>query len=233
MTDPTYASGAPRAVLLDVDGTLVDSAYLHVEAWTRAFLDVGEVVPAWRTHRCIGMDGDLLVAELLGPGHPRADDAAERHGQHYRARVDLLRPLPGARELVAALDERGLVVVLATSAPEDELAHLRDVLEVEDRLDLVTSAADLGDEDVAKPAPDLVQVALDRAGVAPGEAVLVGDAVWDVAAALRAGVDAVGVLSGGVGDAELRDAGAVEVWDGPGALLAGLDRSRLLRPRMR
>ncbi|BDZ46432.1 hypothetical protein GCM10025866_23410 [Naasia aerilata] len=116
----------------------------------------------------------------------------------------------------------GLRVVLATSAPEDELKILRGVLDVDDAVSEVTSAEDVG---TAKPEPDIIEVAIGKADVGPDEAVIVGDSVWDVEAAGRAGVAAIGVLSGGFGAAELRDAGAVEVYDDVAALLANLESS--------
>ncbi|MFY0406978.1 HAD family hydrolase [Solicola sp. PLA-1-18] len=222
-------TGEPTtAVLMDIDGTLVDSNYLHVDAWVKAFADVGASVDSWRVHRRIGMDGSRLVAELLGASDdPRADDVKQAHSRHYADRADELSVLDGGRELVAALAARGLTVVLATSAPEDELEKLRGLLEIEDDVDVVTSGDDASQ---AKPAPDVVRVALDRAGVSPGRAVMVGDAVWDMEAATTVGVRAVGLLSGGIGADELRRAGAVEVWEGPRDLLDGLDRSAVGGP---
>ena len=226
MTDPTPSSSAPvTAVLFDIDGTLVDSNYAHVDALSRAFVDIGHPVDSWRIHRAIGKDSSLLLETLLGGevAGARGDEAKQRHAEHYGAHADVdLRVFAQATELLAELTRRGVRVVLATSAPEEELEVLRDLLDVEDALWAVTSSEDA---DVAKPDPGIVQGALDKAGVPADRAVMVGDAVWDVEAAGRAGVRAVGVLTGGISRAELTDAGAVEVWDDVAALLADLDDS--------
>lgn len=211
------------AVLFDIDGTLVDSNYVHVDAWSRAFRDAGRQVPSWRVHRCIGMDGSTLLETLVGSSDSAiASEAKKLHGEYYAAASKDLEVLPGARELLSDLDSRGLSVVLATSAPEDELATLRDLLEVEDSVTVVTTGEDA---EVAKPAPDIVAVALERAGVAADAAVMVGDSVWDIEAAGRAGVRAIGVLSGGISRSELLDAGAVAVFDDPADLLKNLESS--------
>jgi len=207
-----------RAVLFDIDGTLVDSNYLHVDAWQRAFAAVGAPVEAWRIHRDIGMDSGGLLADLLGDrADELGDSATNEHSRLYREHVDRLRPLPGARELLDALRGRGFAVVLATSAPEDELTILLDVLGL-GADELPTTSAD--DVDEAKPHPGIVQVALDRAGVVADDAVFVGDSVWDMVAADRAGVAGTGVRSGGIGADELADGGAREVVDDVAALLA-------------
>ena len=205
------SDGNAPAVLFDVDGTLVDSNYLHVHAWYRAFTDVGLTIEAWRIHRSIGMDGSTLVASLA----ESADDdtrtrAKDLHSRYYKDSASLLHPLPGARELLQRVEALGLQVVLATSAPEDELSILRDVLASDDLFSAVTSSKDV---DTAKPQPDIIHVALDRAGVDAAHAVFVGDAVWDVEACERAGVPAIGVLSGGVSRDELEKTGAKAVFE--------------------
>ena len=207
-----------RAVLFDVDGTLIDSNYLHVEAWSRAFVEVGQPVDAWRIHAAIGMDSSLLLKTLLGD---RADEpgerAAELHGRFYGEVSQNLRPLSGARELVREVARRGHIAVLATSAPENELAALREALQVDDFISMATSSEDVA---VAKPEPDIVNVALERAGVDGCDAVFVGDSRWDVEASARAGVRCVALRSGGTGALELFNAGAFFVWDDPAELLA-------------
>ena len=215
-------SDAPTAVLLDIDGTLVDSNFLHVHAWVRAFADAGHPVDAWRVHRRIGMGSGRLLAELLGDDADRlADDVKERHTAHYAGLSELLRPFDGARELVRTLADRGARVVLSTSAAPEEVETLREVLDVDDLVQ-ITGAEDV---DEAKPEPDLVHAALELAGVPAERAVFVGDSVWDVEAAVRAGVPCVGVLSGGTSEAELRDAGAAEVVEDAAALARDLDRT--------
>lgn len=204
-------AGSRPAVLFDVDGTLVDSNYLHVHAWYRAFDDVGLAVEAWRIHRSIGMDGTSLVSSLAGD----ADDetrsrAKDLHSRYYKQSAGLLRPLPGARELLRRVDELGLQVILATSAPDDELKILREVLASDGLVSAVTSSKDV---ETAKPQPDIVDVALERAGVGAQDAVFVGDTVWDVEACNRAGVPTIAVLSGGVSRGELEKAGAHAVFE--------------------
>jgi HAD superfamily hydrolase (TIGR01509 family) len=219
------ASSDGSAVLFDVDGTLVDSNYLHVAAWLRAFDAIGQPVPAWRIHRAIGMDSSRLLAELLGPAASALGDAAKHeHQRAYSETTHLLKPLPGARELLRVLAERGVTVVLATSAPPDELDLLRSVLDVDDLITAVTNADDVG---TAKPEPDLIHVAVHRSGCPSDRVVLVGDAIWDMQACARAGVGSVGVLSGGISEGELRAAGAEDVYHHAADLLAQLSGSRL------
>jgi HAD superfamily hydrolase (TIGR01509 family) len=215
----------PSAVLFDIDGTLVDSNYQHIRAWVGAFCEIGRPVPAWRVHRCIGMDSAKLLGELLGPDADRLGDRAKKaHDERYLAESGSLVVLPGARELIAAVAARGSQVVLATSAPPKELEVLRSVLQIEDAIAVVTSADDV---DQAKPAPDLVTVAITRAGVDAERAIMVGDTVWDVRAAADAGVRCLGVRSGGLASADLWAVGALEVYDDAAQLLAELDASPL------
>lgn len=218
-------SSTPRTVLFDIDGTLIDSNYLHIDAWSRAFAAVERPIAAWRIHRGIGMDGDLLVEELLGADAAELGGrASDIHSRLYRDMSARLRPLRGARELVRHLARDGRRVVLATSAPQDELELLLPVLDLGDSVDVVTSSADA---DIAKPAPDLLQVALERADTAPGDAVMIGDSVWDMRAARRAGVRGIGVLTGGVGAAELQEAGADAVFRDAADLLERIAESPL------
>nr|WP_296764468.1 HAD family hydrolase [Rhodococcus sp. (in: high G+C Gram-positive bacteria)] len=211
------------AVLFDIDGTLVDSNYIHVDTWSRAFADAGLSVPSWRIHRCIGMDGDKLLETLVGSADSAAAlEAKDLHSEYYEDASGRLQVLPGARELLQRMDDSGLTVVLATSAPEAELATLRDLLDVEGIVSVVTSAEDA---DVAKPSPEIVEVALQRAGVDPANAVMIGDSVWDMKAATRVGVSGIGVRCGGVPDAELRAAGAAAVYEDPADIVQHLSES--------
>jgi HAD superfamily hydrolase (TIGR01509 family) len=212
-----------RAVLFDIDGTLVDSNYAHIEAWTRALAELDRPVDSWRIHRAIGMDSAKLLETLLGDEAPSlGEEAKGLHSRFYAELSPALRPLAGARELVREVAGRGQRPVLATSAPEDELKVLRRVLDVDDSVFAVTSSEDV---DTAKPEPDIVHVALERAGVQASDAVFVGDSLWDVQAAARAGVRCVAVRSGGTGALELFDAGAFFVWDDPADLLAHYDET--------
>jgi HAD superfamily hydrolase (TIGR01509 family) len=213
------------AILFDIDGTLVDSNYMHVAAWTRALAEVGAPVDSWRVHRAIGMDSKKLRESLLGDRVEQLGErASELHSRYYTADAGKLRPFASARELVETVAARGLQAVLATSAPEDELQLLRSALKIEDDVATVTSAADVGE---AKPAPDVVQVALERAGVDAEHAVMVGDTVWDIEAANRAGVPCVALRSGGTGGAELTAAGAIAVYDDAADLLVHFETSPL------
>jgi HAD superfamily hydrolase (TIGR01509 family) len=216
---------AIRAVLLDIDGTLVDSNYLHVDAWSRAFVDVGHPVDTWKIHRSIGMDGDMLLDALIEDADASTRKlASEQHSKHYTTTIDRLRAFHGARELLRVLASHDITVVLATSAPERELKTLRSVLSIEDAVAVVTSSEDVTS---AKPSPDIVRVALDRARVEPTEAIMVGDSVWDMKAAKRAGVTCMGLLSGGIAKGELQAAGAAAVYRDPADLLENVRRSLL------
>ncbi|OBJ18900.1 HAD family hydrolase [Mycobacterium colombiense] len=219
------ARGGTPAVLFDVDGTLVDSNYLHVHAWQRAFDAEGMRVASWQIHRCIGMDGSRLVRTLSDDA---PDDVQERlsdkHSRYYREITPLLQPLPGARDLLRRVADLGLQVVLASSAPEDELEILRKALDCDDVISETTSSRDV---DTAKPEPGIVRVALDRAGVDAQHAVFVGDAVWDAHAAAGAGLPCIGLLSGGIARAELAEAGAEPVFADPRDLLEHLDSTRI------
>jgi HAD superfamily hydrolase (TIGR01549 family) len=216
----------PAAVLFDIDGTLVDSNYLHVHAWCRAFYDVGIAVESWRIHRSIGMDGTRLV-QFLSRGV--ADDDGRQqikdlHLRYFTETSSLLRRLPGAREVLERISALGLQVVLATSASEDELSILRGVLDCDDLVSAVTSAKDV---DVAKPEPKIIEVAMDRAGVDADHAVYVGDTVWDAIACTRAGVPAIGVLSGGIARSALEKAGAESIFENPAELCDHIDSTRI------
>jgi HAD superfamily hydrolase (TIGR01509 family) len=219
-------SQSVKAVLFDVDGTLVDTTYLHAVSWWEAFAQAGHEVPMAKIHRAIGMDSGLLLDELLPADRDTDADSAlsSAQGALYSVYWSRLRPLPGAADLLRACHEHGLRVVLASSADPGELDVLQAALGAGDAVDEATSA---GDVEQSKPAPDLVQVALDKAGLTAAEAIFVGDAVWDVQACQRAGVACVGVLSGGISQAELLEAGAVRVYRDTAEILASFPASLL------
>jgi len=201
----------PFAVLLDIDGTLVDSNFLHVDAWQQAFQQSGLTVAAWRIQRAIGADSSKLLDQLVGSQSEAVKaEAKARNSAAFQGMMSRLEPFDGARDFIAALAEQGNRVVLATSAPPEELQALLKTLDVDDHLHAVTSADDV---ETAKPEPDIIEVALERAGVPADHAVMIGDAVWDVVAASKVGVPCIALLSGGTGRAELLDAGAVAVFD--------------------
>ncbi|HEX5287999.1 MAG TPA: HAD family hydrolase [Streptosporangiaceae bacterium] len=219
-----------KAVLFDVDGTLVDTNYLHAVSWWEAFAQAGHDVPMAWIHRAIGMGSDQLLDVLLPAERDAGADAAisAAHGALYSVYWSRVRPLPGAADLLRACRRHGLRVVLASSADPGELDVLITALGVGEAVDEATSA---GDVDQSKPAPDLVQVALDKAGLRPAEAMFVGDAVWDVQACQRAGVACVGLLSGGISEAELLEAGAVRVYRDAADILAAFPASLLGAPQ--
>ena len=212
--------------ILDIDGTLVDTNYHHAIAWYRAFTQSGEILPLWRIHRHIGMGGDQLVAALLSEAvdEQEGDSLRTAEGVLYLAFIEECEPLRGARALIEDLSDRGHKVVLASSAKAQELEHYLDLLDAREIVDAWTSSADV---EQTKPAPDLVAVALEKAR--GSDAAMVGDSVWDVQAAARIDVPTIGLLSGGYAAAELREAGAVAVFDDPAALCAGLDDTPLRR----
>jgi HAD superfamily hydrolase (TIGR01509 family) len=208
---------SPAAILFDIDGTLVDSNYVHIVAWMHGFRSAGCRIEAWRIHEAIGMDSSKLLERLLGAQAATLGDRVKtEHSRRYAELAPLVQPFDGALPLLRAVAGRGIKVVLATSAPPAELTKLRELLDVEDAVDSVTNAEDVT---TAKPAPDIVQVALERAGVSPTEAIFVGDTVWDVRAANEAGVACIAVTSGGVHEAVLRHEGAACVYAGVHELL--------------
>ena len=199
-----------EAALLDVDGTLIDSNYQHALAWFRAFREHGFVLPVWRIHRAVGMGGDQLVPTLLGEevDEKQGDEIRETRDPIYKELMPEVQPLEGAHELIADLKERGLTIVLASSSPEDELDHYLELLHARDLADAWTTKEDVG---ATKPAPDLVRAALDKAGT--DSAAMIGDTRWDVEAAGKAGIETVCLMTGGWSEQELRDAGAVAVFE--------------------
>lgn len=196
------------AVIFDIDGTLVDSNYQHALAWYRAFRQKDVVVPVWRIHRAIGMGGDQLVAALAGDEVERdkGDDVRAAESPLYMDMIEEIEPFEGARELLAELSSDGRTVILASSAKSEEAEHYVELLEARERVKGWTTSADVEE---TKPEPDLVEAALEKAGTR--EAVMVGDSIWDVEAAKRAGIPTIGVISGGYSEPELRAAGAAEV----------------------
>lgn len=214
-------TAAAPIVVLDVDGTLVDTNYHHAVAWYRAFRRHGETVPLARLHRAIGMGGDQLVAEVAGDAFEarHGDGVRDAESEAYAQLIGEVAALEHATELIAALRERGAAVVLASSAAEDEIGRYVELLGVEG--DVPTT--DSSDVEQTKPQPDLVVAAL-RAAPGDGPALMLGDTPWDARAAASAGVPMVGVLTGGFSEPELRDAGAVEVYSHLEAVLGDLDR---------
>lgn len=216
-----------RIAVLDVDGTLIDSNYHHALAWYRALRSVGETWPVWRLHRLIGMGGDQLVTALGGEDLERrvGDRVREQQGKEVDGLIEEMAPLPGARDLLLAIKERGHRLVLASSGKERHVDAFLDMLDARDIADDWTSSADV---EASKPAPDLLHVGLQKLGAPPdAPSVMIGDSVWDVEAAKRAGMPALVVRSGGFGDDELRKAGAAALYDTPADLAKALDDTPL------
>ena len=213
-------------ILLDVDGTLVDSNYFHTVAWWRALSSAGHLVPMARIHRLVGMGADTFLEELLG----EYDEALEAGWQSAFAGMrDDVAALPGAADLARTAKERGATVVLATSGKPDDVEVLRRTLGADEWIDAAVNSSEV---DESKPAPDIFARALEVAGAEAGEAVVVGDTVWDVQAASACGIPCVAVTCGGISVAELEEAGAVAVYRDPEDLVANVDASplgRLLR----
>ena len=199
----------PPAAILDIDGTLVDTNYQHALAWFRALREHGELLPVWRIHRHIGMGGDHLVEALCGSEveAQKGEDIRAVEKERYGELIGEVEPFEGARELIEGLKDRGHAVVLASSAKSDEVDHYLDLLDARELVDAWTDSSDV---EATKPEPDLVHAAIDKAG--GGEAVMIGDSTWDCEAAGRAGIETVAVLTGGFSEAELREAGAVIVF---------------------
>jgi HAD superfamily hydrolase (TIGR01662 family) len=211
-------------VLFDVDGTLVDTTFLHAVCWAEALRQHGHHIPMADLHHAIGMSSDQLLSHCLGEERDKdADDTiVASHKTLYKQWWGRLTPLPGARDLVRACAARGLDVVLASSAAEEELNALTSALDADDAIKAATSSSDAEE---GKPEPDILEAALEESGLSADEVVFVGDAVWDGRAAERAGIRFVGVTCGGTPAEDLRAAGAVEVWNDPAQLLQDLEKS--------
>jgi HAD superfamily hydrolase (TIGR01509 family) len=208
-------------ILFDVDGTLVDTNYLHAVAWWHAFRAHGHTIPMRRLHETIGQGSDRLVETILG--HPD-EDVANAHTDFYGPFLHGLAPFAGAADLLRKSKRAGLGVVLATSASAKEAGHLRAALDADDVIDEITNKDDVEE---TKPDPDIVQTALHKGGLDPANALFVGDTVWDVEAARRADLDCVAVLTGGIAEHDLRVAGAVAIYRDVQQLLDEFDDSPL------
>lgn len=220
MTDDSRtdtSKGAP-GVLLDVDGTLLDSNYQHVHAWLQAFRDAGyDAVDAASIHACIGLPSASLVERLTGGDDDRV---AAGHSDRFGAAQDQVAALPGAQDLLRACRDRGASVVLTTSGSRGDLEWMLPLLGGEKMITGVITSEDVG---AGKPTPDTLDVAMERYGLDPARTVVVGDSVWDVAAAARADLPCVALRCGGTGAAELWGAGAVSVREHPADVVEHLE----------
>src|SRR5262245_43925731 len=219
-----------RALIFDLDGTLVDTVYAHVFAWQRALAEAGMPIDGWRIHRRIGMSGGLFTRAVAREiGRPLTDAEVEaiqaRHGEFFRELLPDRRPLPGAVALLRELRESGVAQGIATSGRRPEIDASLEVLEVGDETVVVAR----GDVVRAKPEPDLFLTCADRLGTAPEECYVIGDAVWDLLAARRAHMLSIGLLSGGYGEDELTSAGAYRVYRDCEELRHSLDELGVVR----
>ena len=220
-------SGRLKAVLFDVDGTLVDSNDAHAQAWVKAFTEHGVTVDTTHVRRCIGMGGDKLMPEVSGleEDSPKGSAIAKRRGEIFKQQfLPKIQAFTDSDRLVAAVKQRGLTAVAASSAQKDELTALLKIAGADWLMDAATSS---DDAEESKPEPDIIEAALKRAKASPPEAVMIGDTPYDIEAARRAGVATIAFRSGGWSDADL--AGAIAIYDGPRDLLARLDESPLGR----
>ena len=205
-----------KVVVLDVDGTLMDSNYLHVEAWARAFEEVGHRVPRSELHKQIGKGAGLLIHEFV-EDEEKVEKIRDLHSEIYDQIQHYGHPLPGAKELISTLIENNYDVWFVTSAEDEELEHHMSELEAEEAIQGVVNSSSV---EHPKPAPDIFELALKKAGATPDETVAVGDAIWDIESAKGAGIRTVAVLTGGAfSRQELEEAGAAEVYRDCAALL--------------
>ncbi len=220
-----------RALIFDLDGTLVDTVYAHVFAWQRALLESGVPVDGWRIHRRIGMSGGLFTRAVAREiGRELRDDEAEalqrRHGEIFREILPERRPLPGAVRLLARLRAAGIVHGIATSGRRPEIDLSLEAIGIPE----TTVVVERGDVLRAKPEPDLFLNCQERLGVEAADCYVVGDAVWDLLAARRASMLSVGLLTGGYGEDELRAAGAFRVYRDAEELHESLDELGITLP---
>jgi len=218
-----------KAFIFDLDGTLVDTVYAHIFAWQKALVEAGMAIEGWRIHRKIGMSGGLFtraVARELGREINSAEEASlqRRHGQIFIELLPERRPLPGAVELIRFLYLNKILFGIATSGRRPEVNASLEVLGIRDETVIVERSAVAR----AKPEPDLFLMCQQRLGVEVRECYVVGDAVWDLLAARRAGMLSIGLLSGGYGEDELSQAGAFRVYRDPAELLRSLDELGIL-----
>ena len=211
------------SILVDVDGTLVDTNYLHTVAWWLAFQDIGEDVPMSKIHPLIGMGSDQLVHRLLDR---ESDEASDGHSSHYEPFKKHIKAFPKAADFLSELAGRGGRVILATSSDEEDLERLREAIDAEDAVD---DAVSKGDVSHSKPAPDIFEAALKKFDLDPGRTMVVGDTAWDVEAAGKLDLQVVCVLTGGSTRAQLEEAGAIAVYEDVAQLLAQLDDSPLTK----
>jgi len=219
----------PKAAIFDLDGTLLDSVDLHALAWHEAMVAFGHDVTFDQARSQIGKGGDKLIPVFLS-AEERRDHGAELEdwrGKRFKTRyLPLIRPFSAVPDLLRRVRDAGLRVAIASSAKKDELHSYLEIAGIADQVEEATSSEDV---DESKPAPDLFEVILGKLKIEGRDAVAIGDTPYDAEAAAKAGVPSIGVLCGGFTERQLREAGCVEVYPGPAALLACFDRSLLAR----
>ncbi|HVS01116.1 MAG TPA: HAD family hydrolase [Thermoanaerobaculia bacterium] len=217
-----------RGVILDIDGTLVDSNEAHVRAWVQALAEHGFDVPPEKIRRLIGMGGDNLLPAAIGveKDSERGKPIAERHGELFKEQLPTLKPFPKVRQLLERMKKDGLELVVATSSEPDLMKALLDVAGV---ADLLEDAASKGDVENSKPEPDIVKAALDLLGLPAAEAVMLGDTPYDVEAAGKIGVGTIALRCGGFSEEDLGR--AIVIYDDAADLLARYETSPLVTPR--
>lgn len=225
MSPRQNASNLP-AFLFDLDGTLIDSVYDHVETWAKVLSASGVTVAKWKLHRRIGMSGRSFLPELLrefGPARisPRRVAHLEKlHGVEFAKRIRKLQPLPGARDLLRHLSSVGVRWAIATTGKSGPTRRLLKSLKIPAHIPVITG----DDVENTKPAPDVFVLAAQRLRVPITDSIVIGDSVWDLLAAGRRRALGVGLLSGGYGQDELEQAGAFRVYDDPADLLMHLEQ---------
>ena len=208
-----------KGVLFDVDGTLCDTNYLHAVAWSRALREMGEDAPMSALHHHIGMGSDKFTEAVMGHHNEKASEA---HGRIFKTMYEEVRAFEGAGDLIRKVASVGIRPVLASSADPEQLEVMRKVIGADEALYGATHAEDA---EASKPEPDIFIAALEKSDLAADNCVVVGDTVWDVKAAIDAGIACIGVLTGGISEAELKEAGAIAVYDSVKALLDDFDNS--------
>ena len=211
-----------KAVLLDIDGTLIDSNEQHADSWIEVFKEFGYDIPRDTIRPLIGMGGDNLIKEVLGleKDDPKSKEITEARGKMLKAKyLPTVKPFPAAHDLLQRLKGAKIMTVLATSSKQDETEILVDKLQAKD---LVDEGATGSDAKNSKPDPDIIIAALDKSKMQPGDVVMLGDAPYDIQAAAKAGVKVIALRSGGFSDEDLK--GAVAIYNDPADLLAHFDK---------
>ncbi len=226
----TFSSARPSnpelpAVLFDLDGTLIDSNYQHVNAWSEVLLAAGIVIPRWKIHRRVGMSGKSMIHELLRetPDKPRRiniDQLEHKHGARFRRAIPDLVPLPGADQLLKHLSRHKIRIAIATTGGREPTALVLKRLHIPAGTPVVTG----DDVEKAKPSPDVFVAAANRLRIAISNCIVVGDSVWDLLAAVRKSALGVGFLSGGYGQEELERAGAFRIYSDAADMLMHIEQ---------